>query len=130
MRISTLESRSDIYEYVENTSGWSAPSIRPDLVIRDRKEVVAIADAKHKNRLDHAPSSGELYQLTTYGLSYRMTEPRTVLMLHPLSHGQEDKQTMLSFHPHSSSQQVKIKLVGVPLDEIMEGNARRWWPLG
>ena len=51
-------------------------------------------------------------------------------MLHPLSHGQEDKQTMLSFHPHSSSQQVKIKLVGVPLDEIMEGNARCWWPLG
>jgi len=129
MRISTQESRSDIYEYVENTSGWSTPSIRPDLVIRDRKEVVAIADAKYKNRLDHAPSSGELYQLTTYGLSYQMSEPKTVLMLHPLSHGQKDKQTMLSFHPHSSSQQVKIKLVGVPLDEIMEGNARCWWPL-
>ena len=49
-------------------------------------------------------------------------------MLHPLSHGQEDKQNMLSFHPHSSSQQVKIKLVGVPLDEIVDGNARCWWP--
>ena len=61
MRIITQESRSDIYEYVENKIGWLAPSIRPDLIIRDRKEVLAIADAKYKDRLDHAPTSRELY---------------------------------------------------------------------
>jgi len=53
-----------------------------------------------------------------------------VLMLYPPRNGPRNKHTILFFHPHTRSQQVKIKLVGVPLDEIMEGNARRWWPLG
>ena len=129
MRIGVQDVRSDVFSYVENAGGWNQPSIRPDFVVRRRKQVVAIADAKYKNRHENPPSSAELYQLTTYGLAYPMPEPREVLLLHPLARGEFERATTLLFAPSATGQQVRIRLVGVPVDDILDGSVTRWWPL-
>ena len=129
MRIGVQDVRSDVFSYVENAGGWNQPTIRPDFVIRRRKEVVAVADAKYKNRHENPPSSAELYQLTTYGLAYPMPEPREVLLLHPLARGEFERATTLVFAPSAAGQQVRIRLVGVPVDDILDGTVTHWWPL-
>jgi len=121
--------RSDVFQYLERPKAWRHPTIRPDLVFKRRGLPIAIGDAKYKSRNDHPPSTAELYQLTTYGLSYPMPEPREVLLLHPLGTGESDKRTVLRFAPGAASQEVLIRLVGVPIDDIVEGKLERWWPL-
>jgi 5-methylcytosine-specific restriction enzyme subunit McrC len=69
-----------------------------------------------------------LYQLTTYGLAYAMPEPREVLLLHPLTNGELERATTLLFAPAAVAQQVRIRLVGVPIDGLLDGSVRNWWP--
>ena len=128
IRISAQDVRS-VFSYLENAGGWKQPTIRPDFVFRRRRQVVAVADAKYKNRHEHPPESAELYQLTTYGLAYAMPEPREVLLLHPLATGEADRVTTLLFAPYAAGQQVRIRLVGVPIDGLLDGSVHRWWPL-
>ncbi len=118
--------RDDAFQYAANPSGWHRPTIRPDLVFRQRGSVLAIGDAKYKNRHDNPPSSAELYQLTTYGLAYPLPAPRTVLLFHPLAERETDRPASLTFAPGAVSEPVEIRLVGVPVDRILEGE--RWWP--
>lgn len=129
VRISAQDVRLDVFSYLENAGGWNQPTIRPDFVFRRRRKVVAVADAKYKNRHEHPPSSAELYQLTAYGLSYNMADPREVLLLHPLASGEADRATSLLFAPSAAKQQVRIRLVGVPVDGLLDGSVARWWPL-
>lgn len=129
LRVGMQDVRSDVFSYVENAGGWNQPTIRPDFVFRRRKQVVAVADAKYKNRHENPPTSGELYQLTTYGLAYPMLEPREVLLLHPLARGEVERSTTLLFSPSATTQQVRIRLVGVPVDDLVDGTLARWWPL-
>lgn len=129
VRISPQDVRSDVFNYLENAGGWKQPTVRPDFVFRQRGRVIAVADAKYKNRHEHPPSSAELYQLTTYGLAYPMREPREVLLFHPLASGERERTTTLLFAPPAVAQQVRIRLVGVPLDGLLEGSVGRWWPL-
>lgn len=128
IRISAQDVRSDVFSYLENAGGWKQPSIRPDFVFRQRRRVVAVADAKYKNRHEHPPSSAELYQLTAYGLAYAMPEPREVLLLHPLASGELERATTLQFAPSAANQQVRIRLVGVPVDSLLDGTVAHWWP--
>jgi 5-methylcytosine-specific restriction endonuclease McrBC regulatory subunit McrC len=130
VRIGIQDVRSDVFSYLENAGGWNQPTIRPDFVFYRHKQVVAVADAKYKNRHENPPSSGELYQLTTYGLAYSMPEPREVLLLHPLARGEFERATTLLFAPSAAAQQVRIRLVGVPIDDLLDGTLTRWWPLG
>ncbi len=118
----------DVFTYLENASGWKNPNIRPDFVVRQRGKVIGVADAKYKNRFDHPPTTAELYQLAAYGLSYPMPEPREVLLLHPLATGELDRGAMVLFAPPAANQQVRIRLVGVPIDRILDGTAKGWWP--
>ena len=127
VRITTQDVRSDVFSYLENAGGWKQPTIRPDFVFRRRRKVVAVADAKYKNRHEHPPSSAELYQLTAYGLAYAMPEPREVLLLHPLAEGEEERPTRVEFAPASAAGRVRIRLVGVPVDRILTGQSD-WWP--
>src|SRR5690606_5177062 len=129
MSIAMQDVRSDVFSYLENVGGWNQPTIRPDFVFRRRRQVVAVADAKYKNRHEHPPTSAELYQLTTYGLAYAMPEPREVLLLHPLARGEYERATTLLFAPSAAGQQVRIRLVGVPVDDLLDGTLERWWPL-
>lgn len=129
VRIGTQEVRSDVFSYLENAGGWNQPTIRPDFVLYRRKHVVAVADAKYKNRYENPPSSAELYQLTTYGLAYPMPQPREVLLLHPIARGEFERATTLLFAPSAAEQQVRIRLVGVPVDDLLDGTVKRWWPL-
>ena len=128
VEVATQESRSDVFSYLENPGGWQRPTIRPDLVFRRRGEVVAVGDAKYKNRYEHPPTTSELYQLTTYGLSYDMAEPRDVLLLHPTVRGASEMPARLMFAPQGSNAQVRVRLVGVPVDEILAGRDG-WRPL-
>ena len=123
----TQDVRHGVFRFVENEAQWQSPYIKPDLVLRHRGSVVAVADAKYKNRLTHRPSSSELYQLATYGLSYDMASPREVLLLHPLGDGDEDRRTTLLFDPPGADEAVRIRLVGVPIDGILGGEVE-WWP--
>lgn len=129
LRVSAQDVRSDVFSYLENAGGWKQPTIRPDFVFRQRRRVVAVADAKYKNRHEHPPTSSELYQLTTYGMAYPMPEPREVLLLHPLAAGELDRPTTLLFAPSAVTQHVRIRLVGVPVDSMLEDSSFRWWPL-
>jgi hypothetical protein len=58
-----------------------------------------------------------------------MPEPREVLLLHPLARGEFERATTLLFAPAAAGQQVRIRLVGVPVDDILDGTVTRWWPL-
>lgn len=128
-KVITQDVRHGVFAFIENDADWQHPYIKPDLVFRYRGTVVALADAKYKNRLTHRPSTGELYQLTTYGLSYDMPEPREVLMLHPLGDDEQDRSSTVLFAPPSAQQSVRIRLVGVPIDEILSSGADEWWPI-
>ena len=121
--------RHGVFRFLENEAKWQSPYIQPDLVFRYRGTVVAVADAKYKNRLTHRPTSSDLYQLTTYGLAYDMPEPREVLLLHPLGDGDRDRSSTVLFAPPSMDQSVRIRLVGVPIDDILRGDAEGWWPV-
>jgi 5-methylcytosine-specific restriction enzyme subunit McrC len=127
--IAEQDTRSDVFNYLENPGGWKQPMIRPDFVFRRRNKIVAVADAKYKNRLENPPSSAELYQLTTYGLSYPFAGRREVLMFHPLGTGQADRECLLQFNPSHSVEIVQLRLIGVPIDGILDGTIERWWPL-
>lgn len=129
VQVSSQEVRSDVFSYLENAAGWNQPTIRPDFVLRRWRTVIAIADAKYKNRHEHPPTSAELYQLTTYGLAYPMPEPREVLLLHPVGSGDAGCAATLLFAPSAAGEQVRIRLVGVPLDGLLDGTVERWWPL-
>ncbi len=129
VRVSEQDVRTDVFSYLRNAGGWKQPTIRPDFVFRRKRRVLAIADAKYKNRHEHPPNSAELYQLTAYGLAYAMPEPREILLLHPLSSGETDRATMLLFNPPAARQRVRIRLVGVPVEGILDGSVRHWWPL-
>ena len=118
--------RDDAFQYSENPSGWRRPTIRPDLVFSKRGATLAIGDAKYKNRHDNPPTSAELYQLTTYGLAYPLPAPRTVLLFHPLAEREIDRPARLTFFPGALAEPVEIRLVGVPVDRILEGEM--WWP--
>jgi len=129
VRVATQDHRTDVFSYLHNTGGWRQPAIRPDFVFRRRAEVIAIGDAKYKDRHEHPPDAAELYQLTAYGLAYAMPEPREVLLLHPLTGGDVDRATTLLFAPPGATHDVRIRLVGVPIDGILDGTVKRWWPL-
>ena len=129
VHVTKQDVRSDVFSYIENGGGWNQPTIRPDFVFRWRKRVIAVADAKYKNRTENPPSAAELYQLTTYGLAYAMREPREVLLLHPTSRGELERGTTLLFAPSSAGQQVRIRLVSVPVDDLVDGTVKNWWPL-
>lgn len=58
-----------------------------------------------------------------------MPEPREVLLLHPLARGEFERATMLLFAPSAAGQKVRIRLVGVPVDGLLDGTVKRWWPL-
>jgi 5-methylcytosine-specific restriction enzyme subunit McrC len=128
IRIAAQDVRSDVFSYIENAGGWGQPTIRPDFVLRHRNQVIAVADAKYKNRHENPPSASELYQLTAYGMAYSMPDPREVLLLHPLSRGEIERATTLLFAPSAAGRQIRIRLVGVPIDDIVEGRLTRWWP--
>ncbi len=129
VQVSSQEVRSDVFSYLDNAAGWNQPTIRPDFVLRRWRKVIAIADAKYKNRHEHPPTSAELYQLTTYGLAYSMPEPREVLLLHPVGPGDAGCAATSLFAPSAAGERVRIRLVGVPLDGLLDGTVERWWPL-
>lgn len=129
VQVSSQEVRSDVFSYLDNAAGWNQPTIRPDFVIRRWRTVIAIADAKYKNRHEHPPTSAELYQLTTYGLAYPMPEPREVLLLHPVGPADAGCAATLLFAPSAAGEHVRIRLVGVPLNGLLDGTVERWWPL-
>ena len=40
----------------------------------------------------------------------------------------DDRVTTLVFSPPAAGQQVRILLVGVPLDDLLDGTEEKWWP--
>jgi 5-methylcytosine-specific restriction enzyme subunit McrC len=119
------ETRTDVFAYQSNPQGWREPVIRPDLVFRRHGETIAIGDAKYRDHRRRAPSTAELYQLTTYGLAYSMTTFREVWLFYPLAGDSEEPSPRLLFAP-GGSERVRIRLAGVPIDDILAG--KRWWP--
>lgn len=128
MRIISQDVRADVFAYLENPAHWKHPAIRPDLVFERQGKTIAIGDAKYRNRLEQPPGTAELYQLTTYGLSYPMPEPREVMLFYPLESDQLERPAQLLFAPNGARERVRIRLVGVPVEGIVSGRYPHWWP--
>lgn len=129
MRIISQDVRTDVFAYLENPSDWKHPTIRPDLVFQQGDKTIALGDAKYRNRLERPPGTAELYQLTTYGLSYPMAEPREVILFYPLGSDQMERPAQLLFAPDAARERIRIRLVGVPIEEIVSGRCPDWWPV-
>lgn len=129
LEVITQHSRDDVFAYAHNPYGWRSPRVRPDLVFRQRGQVIAVGDAKYRNHCEQPPSTVELYQLITYGLAYPMAEPRKVYLFFPLQAGAETLPAQLLFMP-GGEERVRIALVGVPVDAILSRRCSGWWPLG
>lgn len=128
IQVASQEVRADVFAYLENPAAWKCPTIRPDLVFREQGNTIAIGDAKYKNRFEHPPSTTELYQLTTYGLAYPMSDPRQVMLFHPLESDEVGRPTQLLFSPAAARDRVRIRLEGVPIEGILSGKCVDWWP--
>ncbi|HXH04434.1 MAG TPA: hypothetical protein VNN09_14110 [Candidatus Competibacteraceae bacterium] len=128
LQIASQETRADAFAYLDNPLRWHRPRIRPDLVFRRAGCPIAVGDAKYRDYRRQPPGSGELFQLTAYGLAYPLPEPRQVLLFHPLADGEEASSATLLFAPGASPHRVHIRLVGVPLARLLEGEG--WWPEG
>lgn len=125
--VSSQDTRTDVFAYLENPHGWQRPNIRPDLLFLHEGKPVAIGDAKYRDHYRHPPGTAELYQLVTYGLAYPLPEPRRVFLFYPLTLSAINKVTpRLCFAPSQGSNQIHIELIGVPIDSIVAGTS--WWP--
>lgn len=120
------------FRYERNPAGWRRPSLRPDLLVRDRSgQVRMILDAKYKN-LDRSEfSMGDLCQMTLYSLAYNRAPARIV---YPATGGCQE--TALRFHFPDGSGRATVLFQGLDLGElsraIERGNerelARRLFP--
>ena len=129
IQVISQDVRADVFAYLENPGGWRHPTIRPDLVFLHKGTAIAIGDAKYKPRLEQPPSTAELYQLTTYGLSYPLPEPREVFLFYPLGSNEPERPAQLLFAPGAATERVRIRLVGVPIEELLSGERLAWWPV-
>jgi 5-methylcytosine-specific restriction enzyme subunit McrC len=126
--VATQSSFGSIYRYTLNPRGWSKPTLRPDLVFHKRGRVMAVGDAKYKDRTDQSLEASELYQLTMYGLMVPQRLPRQVFLFHPLATGLQDQPCALEFDAPGAPA-VKISVVGVPVARILEGEEIGWGEL-
>jgi len=121
----TQSSQSGHFRYVLNPHRWNTPTLRPDLLLLKRGRVVAVGDAKYKNRTDAPPSPSDLYQLTMYGLSFPQGSWRQVFLFHPLASGQTDQPVRVEYDVPGVPR-VSICLLGVPVDKILEEGDEAW----
>ncbi|MEZ5583054.1 MAG: hypothetical protein R3F37_10100 [Candidatus Competibacteraceae bacterium] len=126
MEVISQDSRTDVFAYLDNPQRWRQPAIRPDFVFQHRGKTCAIGDAKYQDHTRKPPTTAELYQLVTYALVYPMPEPRDVFLFYPLETDAHTPPGQLLFKPDGLAPQVSIRLVGVPIDELLQGSS--WWP--
>lgn len=127
IQVLSQDTRTGVFAYLDNPGGWRQPAIRPDLVFMRHGRPLAIGDAKYQDHSRQPPDAAELYQLVTYALAYALPAPREVMLLYPLAADRRAKPAALLFTPDGALDRVRIRLVGVPLDELLNGAA--WWPL-
>ncbi|MDX1654916.1 MAG: hypothetical protein R3310_06850, partial [Candidatus Competibacteraceae bacterium] len=123
MTVALQEGQGEAFSYLHNPVGWRRPRLRPDFIFRREGRTVAVGDAKYRDHGRLAPDSGELYQLTAYGLAHELPPPREVLLFYPQV-GEAKGEPRLRFAPG----EVHIRLVGVPVDRLLAGG-QPWWPL-
>ncbi len=128
-RVQGQESRPDAYRWLANPRGWRSPQIRPDIVVRSDSKVSLVGDAKYKEHDARAPSTGDLYQLTTYALAYRLAGRRPVLLFHPTVEREPTRRPTLAFGPHGDVPRVVVRLVGVPVARMLEEPKLNAWKL-
>ncbi|MBU1432533.1 McrC family protein [Myxococcota bacterium] len=126
VRVEAQATAPDRFRYEENPKLRPAPQIRPDFVLWQGDEVYAVADAKYKRYDQQPPSTADLYQLTIYGLAYGLRAPKAVLLLYPLPEGQAEAREALRFEAPGLEGAARVRLVGVPVDQILDG-ATGWW---
>jgi 5-methylcytosine-specific restriction endonuclease McrBC regulatory subunit McrC len=127
MRVVSQDSRADVFAYLDNPQRWRQPAIRPDFVFIQQGKTRAIGDAKYQDHTLKPPTTPELYQLVTYALAYPMPEPREVFLFYPLATGEQTPPGQLLFKPDGLKAKVLIRLLGVPIEELLRGST--WWPL-
>lgn len=127
IQVTGQDTSADVFHYLPGTR-WNKPTIRPDLVFRSRGKVLAVADAKYKNLSERSPDISDLYQLTIYGLAYTTPEPCDALLLYPLTTDDMEHTATLIFQAPSTRQEVTVRIVGVPVNHILDGTEAKWWP--
>ncbi|MCE7869661.1 hypothetical protein DYH09_04695 [bacterium CPR1] len=102
------------FRYQRNPAGWRRPSLRPDLLVRDRSgKTRLVLDAKYKD-LDRSEfGMRDLCQMTLYSLAYDHAPARIV---YPASGVRE--QTSLRFFFPDGSCQATVLFQGIDLGEL------------
>lgn len=126
-RVIAQDARSRAYRWTQGSRGWQAPRVQPDLQITRGGRVVLIGDAKYKNHDVDRPTTGELYQLTTYGLAFGTDRPVPTLLLYPTTRPEVDDRSVLRFRVLGSMHTATIRMVGVPVTRVLEDPTFDLW---
>jgi 5-methylcytosine-specific restriction enzyme subunit McrC len=100
--------------------GWNprhsqAPTPRPDLVVSQGREPVAILDAKYRDLWENALPRDMLYQLSIYAMSY---EGKSATILYPTTHKQAKESRIEIRHPLHGERRAMVVLRPVHLEKL------------
>ena len=100
--------------------GWNprhsqAPCPRPDLVVSQGREPVAILDAKYRDLWENALPRDMLYQLSIYAMSH---EGKSATILYPTTHDQATEGRIEVRHPLHGERRALVVLRPVHLEKL------------
>lgn len=97
------------YDPLRNPKGRRAPSQRPDFVIRRKRQILAVLDAKYRDLWETTLPREMLYQLSLYALGFRGTAHRAVIV-YPTLHPEAKDQVILICEPFAGVDQAEVIL--------------------
>lgn len=112
---------TDMLRYSENPRHKRSPELRPDYVIKQRGQTVAILDAKYRDLWQYDLPPHMLYQLVMYSLSHINCHHATILYPTTHSHAREARIDVQLPSGHRSS--VNLRPVDLlKLEEMITGD--------
>jgi len=104
------------YDPAHNPQHRKAPKLRPDYVVLQKSNVVAILDAKYRDLWENSLPEHMLYQLAMYALS--QSEGMKAVILYPTMHSDAQEAHIRIHDPMYATSRASVVLRPVNLDEM------------